>query len=106
MDDTGIPALSQPLARSIGLTNAAWTACPITGFCWKGDHPMTTKPDCFLRIAEVLKRTGLSRATLYRKIEDGSFPAQVRLSDRCCGWRESAVNHWCKNPMLWSADSM
>lgn len=64
------------------------------------------QPDRFLRIADVLRLTSLSRATLYRKIQDGSFPAQVRLSQRCCGWRESAVRHWCRNPMLWSADGM
>lgn len=66
----------------------------------------TTERDCFIRIAQVLKRTGLSRATLYRKIQEGSFPAQVQLSKRCCGWRESMIEHWCKNPMLWSLESM
>jgi len=67
---------------------------------------MTTEPDRFIRIGEVLKRTSLSRATLYRKIQDGSFPAQTQLSKRCCGWRDSVIEHWCKNPKLWSADSM
>ncbi|WP_206245271.1 helix-turn-helix transcriptional regulator [Novosphingobium terrae] len=65
---------------------------------------MTT--DSFIRFDEVLKRTSLSPATLYRKIKDGSFPAQTRISKRRCGWKESALQHWCDNLMNWSADSM
>jgi prophage regulatory protein len=50
--------------------------------------------DRILRIGVVLNRTGLSRSTLYRKIQEGSFPRQVRIATRCTGWRESAVNAW------------
>jgi len=62
--------------------------------------------DSFIRLAEVLKRTSLSRATLYRKIQDGSFPAQTKLSTRRCGWKESVLQNWCDNPINWSADIM
>ncbi|MGC6399044.1 helix-turn-helix transcriptional regulator [Sphingomonas sp. FW199] len=51
-------------------------------------------PDRILRLPAVLERTGLSRATLYRKINDGSFPRQIKIAERCCGWRESAVMQW------------
>lgn len=54
----------------------------------------TDTPDRILRIKTVLERTGLSRSTLYRKIGEGTFPKQVALSQRCAGWRESAVNNW------------
>ncbi|HEY0596137.1 helix-turn-helix transcriptional regulator [Sphingopyxis sp.] len=57
-------------------------------------HP----PDRFLRLNSVLDRTGLSRATLYRKVRAGTFPKQVRISERCCGWRESEVTEWQMNP--------
>ena len=40
-------------------------------------------PDRILRLNAVLDRTGLSRATLYRKIQDGTFPKQVRIATRC-----------------------
>lgn len=60
-------------------------------------------PERFLRLAAVLDRTGLSRATLYRKIHAGTFPQQVKLAERCCGWRESAVEQWLINPMHYSA---
>ena len=59
-------------------------------------------PDRILRLKAVLDRTGLSRATLYRKIDNGSFPRQLKLSTRCAGWRESAVNDWMQNPMFYS----
>jgi len=58
-----------------------------------------TTTDRILRLNAVLDRTGLSRSTLYRKIEAGTFPAQVRIATRCTGWRESAVSEWLRNPM-------
>ena len=51
-----------------------------------------------LRLKIVLERTGLSRSTLYRKIERGTFPKQVRISERCIGWRESEVERWLRDP--------
>ena len=66
---------------------------------------MTTDSlDRILRIDTVLERTGLSRSTLYRKIERGHFPRQIKISERCAGWRESAVREWMKNPMFYSVD--
>lgn len=64
----------------------------------------TETPDRIIRINTVLARTGLSRSTLYRKVQDGSFPKQLKLSARCAGWRESAVNAWMKNPMFYSVE--
>jgi prophage regulatory protein len=60
--------------------------------------------DRILRIKTVLERTGLSRSTLYRKIQNGSFPKQIAISARCAGWRESAVISWMRNPMFYDAD--
>lgn len=66
----------------------------------------TDTPDRILRLNAVLDRTGLSRSTLYRKIQTGTFPKQVRIATRCAGWRESAVTAWMRNPMFYSvADS-
>jgi prophage regulatory protein len=61
----------------------------------------TDTPDNILRIQTVLKRTGLSRSTMYRKMENGTFPRNVRISTRCVGWRESAIAEWLKNPMFY-----
>ena len=51
-----------------------------------------------LRLKAVLERTGLSRSTLYRKIQAGTFPGQVRISERCIGWRHGDVEDWLRNP--------
>lgn len=63
---------------------------------------MTDAPDRILRLNAVLERTGLTRSTLYRKIQQGTFPRQLQLSARCAGWRESAVAEWMHNPMFYS----
>jgi prophage regulatory protein len=57
-----------------------------------------------LRLQTVLARTGLSRSTLYRKIDQGTFPRQIKISERCAGWRSSAIDAWLKNPMFYSVD--
>ena len=64
----------------------------------------TDTPDRILRIKAVLQRTGLSRSTLYRKMQNGTFPRNVQISTRCTGWRESAVTAWLRNPMFYSTD--
>jgi prophage regulatory protein len=61
-------------------------------------------PDRILRLNAVLDRTGLSRATLYRKVQTGTFPKQVRIATRCTGWRESAINVWMRNPMFYRVE--
>ena len=62
------------------------------------------KPERILRISAVLERTGLSRSTLYRKVQDGTFPKQVRIAVRCAGWRESAVECWLRNPVFYRTE--
>jgi prophage regulatory protein len=59
-------------------------------------------PSRILRLRSVLERTGLSRSTLYRKIDQGTFPRQIQISTRCTGWRESAVEAWLRNPTIFA----
>ena len=66
---------------------------------------MTQDDDRILRIRSVLDRTGLSRATLYRKMQQGTFLRQIAISTRCAGWRESAVNDWMNSPMFYQIES-
>ncbi|SKA40329.1 transcriptional regulator, AlpA family [Enhydrobacter aerosaccus] len=58
-------------------------------------------PDRIVRLNTLLVRTGLSRSTIYRKIADGTFPPQIRISINAAGWRESDVNRWVANPVTW-----
>jgi prophage regulatory protein len=55
-------------------------------------------PDRILRLSAVLDRTGLTRATLYRKIQQGTFPRQVRIATRCAGWRNPPSVNGCIIP--------
>lgn len=56
-------------------------------------------PERIVRIKTVLARTGLSRSTIYRKIAEGTFPAQVRISVNGAGWKESDIDRWIADPL-------
>ena len=49
-----------------------------------------------LRLPEVLARTGLSRSTIYVRLEQGRFPRPVSLGARAVGWIEAEVDEWMR----------
>jgi len=53
-----------------------------------------THPAAFLRLTKVISRTGLSRSTIYQRIEDGEFPPQIRLGANSVGWLEAEIDDW------------
>lgn len=54
--------------------------------------------DRILRIKAVVERSGLSRATIYRRIALGQFPSQADLGGgSAVGWRESDIATWIAN---------
>ena len=61
--------------------------------------------DRIVRLKTVLDRTGLSRATIYRKIAEGTFPTQIRISINGAGWRESDIDCWIADPVAWRPKS-
>ena len=60
-----------------------------------------------IRLPEVLSRTGYGRTTIYRKMEDGSFPRSVKLGGpledpnafdcRAVAWIEDEVEQWIES---------
>ena len=61
-----------------------------------------------IRLPEVLSRTGYGRTTIYRKMEDGSFPSSVKLDgrppknpeafdSRAVAWIEDEVEQWIES---------
>ena len=60
-----------------------------------------TLPDRIIRIRTVIDRTSLSRSTIYRQMDKGTFPQQVRISITGAGWRESDINKWIEDPVHW-----
>ena len=61
----------------------------------------------FIRLNEVLSRTGYGRTTIYRKMEDGDFPKSVKLGgpqidpsafdSRAIAWIEDEVDQWIES---------
>ena len=47
-----------------------------------------------LRLAEVIKITGLGRSTIYGLMKDKKFPQNFYLSKRSVGWLESEIYSW------------
>ena len=50
-----------------------------------------------IRRPEVESITGLSRSSIYAKMENGTFPKGIKLSERSVGWLEHEVQEWLKN---------
>ena len=64
----------------------------------------------FIRLNEVLSRTGYGRTSIYRKMEDGSFPKSVKLGgppkdpsifdSRAVAWIEDEVEQWIESRIV------
>jgi prophage regulatory protein len=52
------------------------------------------QPERLLRMPEVEQLCGLKRSSIYRQIDAGSFPQQVRLGARAVGFPASQVQKW------------
>jgi len=47
-----------------------------------------------LRTKEVITKVGLSRATIYRLMDEFQFPQKVKLSKGLVGWRVKEINEF------------
>ena len=73
------------------LDSAARSAAPATPF----QPPLPAVPLCgFLRQAQVLALVPISKSTLWRRVQAGSFPAPFKLSARVTVWRAEEVQVW------------
>ena len=54
-------------------------------------------PPRLLSAAEVIARTSLSRATIWRRTRNEGFPAPVHLGGNRIAWREAEVNAWIED---------
>jgi len=50
----------------------------------------------FLRLPQVLARVPISRSTLWRRVNDGTFPRPLKLSDRVTVWRSEDIDDWMR----------
>ena len=69
----------------------------------KVSHPSPV-PDTgkrLVRMPEVVRRTGLSKRTIYRLEAAGKFPRRRRLGLRAVGWPEHQLAAWIVDPTSW-----
>ncbi len=52
------------------------------------------QPALFVRIAAVVRMTGLGRSTIYRMMAEDKFPSPVRLAKRAVAWRRIDLEQW------------
>ena len=53
--------------------------------------------DRLLRYPEVEEITGLSRASIYRQMDEGKFPPRVKVSAKAVRWKASEVYAWIES---------
>ena len=56
----------------------------------------TRVPPRIVRVAEVVRRTGLSRTTLWRMQKRRQFPSRRELSPGTIGWLEGEIDAWIR----------
>ncbi len=53
--------------------------------------------DRIIRKPELLQITGVSIASVYRWVANGTFPSPVKLGSNSVGWRETEIRDWLDN---------
>lgn len=61
--------------------------------------------ETIIRLPEVKRRTGYSRAAIYKKMADNTFPKSISLGARAVGWLEEEVNNWVEQRIEYSRHS-
>ena len=53
-----------------------------------------TTPNTLIKLPEVKRRTTLSTSEIYRRLEAGTFPKQIKLGAKSVAWLEHEVQAW------------
>ncbi len=51
----------------------------------------------FLKLPEVLARTGLSRSKLYEHLDAGQFPKPCKIGERINAWSDAEIEEWMQS---------
>ena len=54
----------------------------------------TTTQQQFIRLADLTKRIGISRSSVWNFSKNGTFPAPIKLSPNCTAWITAEVDQW------------
>jgi len=57
-------------------------------------HSEAAQQPCLIRLEEVKRRTGMSRSTIYRWMQESKFPRSRSLGGRIVAWSEAEVEAW------------
>ncbi len=57
----------------------------------------STEISRLLPIKEVSQITGLGKTSIYKKMNDGTFPKGRKISEGCVRWMESEIKDWIEN---------
>lgn len=55
-----------------------------------------TPPERFLRLAQVKDKIGFGSSTIYRWMEEGTFPRPRQIGAHAVAWLESEVDAWIR----------
>lgn len=55
---------------------------------------MNESKKTFIRISNVVQRTGKSRSSIYRDMANKQFPRSVKIGDKTVAWLESDIDNW------------
>ncbi|PHM40125.1 helix-turn-helix transcriptional regulator [Xenorhabdus miraniensis] len=55
---------------------------------------ITTSKESLIRLPEVQRRTGYSKAWIYRLIKEDKFPKQIKIGPRSVAFVESEIDGW------------
>lgn len=58
---------------------------------------MSERKENLIRLPEVIKRTGISKTTIYELINEKRFPPQVKIGARAIAFIESEIDEWLVN---------
>ena len=53
-----------------------------------------SKQERFIRLDEVMSRTGLKRANIYLRMKNGTFPKNISICAKNVVWLESEIMEW------------
>jgi len=54
-----------------------------------------------IKLSTVKEITALSSATIYRLIQKGEFPKQIKLSERSSGWLLEEIYNWLDQRIIY-----
>lgn len=60
----------------------------------EGDAPARAPLGALLRRPEVERETGLSRSTIYERMDAGTFPRPRRIGPRAVAWPANEIEAW------------